>query len=166
MKNFCLISCLIFFTSCSSVRVFTDYDQGVDFNKYTTFAYLKPHIDQVVISDLDKRRILRALDHNLEQKGLKKSANPNLLVTFTTKAKEKVYVNNMGWNPWFWGPNYSSVTSQTEGTLFINFIDAESKQLVWQGKGRGAISEYTKNRDERIMLFVQQILSNYPPGIE
>ena len=151
-------------TSCSSIRVIADHDSSVDFSKYTTFAYLKPQIDKVVISDLDKRRILRALDNTLAMKGLKKSKTPNLLVTFTTTAKERVYVNNMGWSPWFWGANQSSVSTQTEGTLFINFIDADSKQLIWQGKGRGAISEFTRNRDERINLFVQEILENYPPG--
>jgi hypothetical protein len=42
-------------------------------------------------------------------------------------------------------------------------IDAKTKQLVWQGKGKGGISEYSKNRDERIDVFVAEILKNYPP---
>jgi hypothetical protein len=42
-------------------------------------------------------------------------------------------------------------------------IDGVSKQLVWQGKGRGGIQENMKNRDERIALFVQEIIGNYPP---
>ena len=45
----------------------------------------------------------------------------------------------------------------------INLIDATTKQLVWQGKGKGGIPENYKNRDERIGLFVQKIISNYPP---
>jgi hypothetical protein len=68
-----------------------------------------------------------------------------------------------GFNPWFWGPNYSSVSTRTEGTLYINIIDATSKQLVWQGKGLGGIQDNLKNRDERIALFVQEIVSHYPP---
>lgn len=166
MKQIFLISCLILFISCNSIRVITDHDSSIDFNKYTSFAYLKPQIDKIAISDLDKKRILRAVDGALALRGLSKSDTPDLLVSFSTKAKEKVYISNMGWNPWFWGPNQSSVSTQTEGTLFINFIDASSKQLVWQGKGRGAISEFTKNRDERIGLFVQEILRQYPPRID
>jgi len=45
-------------------------------------------------------------------------------------------------------------------------IDATTKQLVWQGKGKGGIRENYKNRDERIGLFVQKIISNYPPTEE
>ena len=59
-----------------------------------------------------------------------------------------------------WG---GSVSSQTNGMLFIDFIDTKTKQLVWQGKGKGYISEYTKKRDERIQCFVTEILKNYPP---
>ena len=68
-----------------------------------------------------------------------------------------------GWNPWFWGANNTNVTTQTRGELFIDIIDAKTKNLVWQGKGYGGITEYSKNRDERIRSFVTEILSNYPP---
>ena len=135
---------------CSSISVFTDHDSGVDFSKYKTYAYFKPGIDNAEISDLDKRRILKAIDLNLFKKSLMKSEIPDLLISINTIAKEKIYINNgfWGWNSWFWGPNFNTVSSQTEGTLYIDIIDAKTKQLIWQGKGRGAISEYMDNRDE------------------
>jgi hypothetical protein len=61
------------------------------------------------------------------------------------------------------GPQNHGLNPRTEGTLYINVIDGVSKQLIWQGKGRGGIQENMKNRDERISLFVQEIISNYPP---
>ena len=155
---------------CSSIIVFTDHDSGVDFSKYKTFAYFKPGIDKVEISDLDKRRILKAIDLQMEKKSMIKSDLPDLLVSINTTAKEKVYINNnfngfwgWGWNPWMWGPNQNMVSSITEGALHIDLIEAKTKQLVWQGKGRGGISEYNKNRDERIGIFVEEILKKYPP---
>ena len=51
-------------------------------------------------------------------------------------------------------------------TLYINIIDSATKQLVWQGKGRGGIQENLKNRDDKIALFVQEIMTNYPPTKE
>lgn len=170
MKNICLLMLLLTFLGCSSISVFTDHDSGVDFSKYKTFAYFKPGIDKVEISDLDKRRILKAIDQQMEGKSMMKSDMPDLLVSINTTAKEKVYVNQMnygfwgwGWNPWMWGPNSNTVSNRTEGALYIDLIDAKTKQLVWQGKGRGGISEYTKDRDERIGIFVEEILKNYPP---
>ena len=176
MKNITLLLITFILSSCTSIKVFSDYDRNIDFSNYETFAYFKPEIDKVDISDLDKRRILMALDSEMNLKGLSKSETPDLLIGFTTKAKEQIYVNtgnNFGWgwgwgfNPWFWGNGgYNSVTTRTEGTLYVNIIDVATKQLIWQGKGRGGINEFMKNRDERISLFVHEIVENYPPVVE
>ena len=91
----------------------------------------------------------------------------DLLITFSTNAKEKIYINtdNLYWhsNLWFYGPPRPFPINQTEGTLFINLIDAKTKKLIWQGKGRGGLNEYIKNRDEKINLFVSEILNSFPP---
>ena len=176
MKNITLLLITFILSSCTSIKVFSDYDRNIDFSNYETFAYFKPEIDKVDISDLDKRRILKALDSEMNLKGLSKSETPDLLIGFTTKAKEQIYVNtgnNFGWgwgwgfNPWFWGNGgYNSVSTRTEGTLYVNIIDAATKQLIWQGKGRGGINEFMKNRDERISLFIHEIIENYPPLAE
>ena len=168
MKKAYLLLLIGTMVSCNSIRVFTDHDSGVDFSKYKTYAFYKPGIDKVEISDLDKRRILKAIDKEMAGKSIIKSKTPDLLISINTTAKEKIYVNSMnygywGWNPFFFGPNFNTVSSQTEGALYIDLIDVNTKQLVWQGKGNGGITEYAKDRDERIGLFVTEILNTYPP---
>ena len=166
MKYYSLLLFLFLF-SCSPIYVLSDHDTSADFKSYKTFAYLKSGIDKVEISDLDKRRILKSIDSELNSKGLNKSKNPDLLITFSTNAKEKIYINtdNLYWhsNLWFYGPPRPFPINQTEGTLFINLIDAKTKKLIWQGKGRGGLNEYIKNRDEKISLFVSEILNSFPP---
>ena len=155
MKYFSLFLFLFLF-SCSSIYVINDHDTSVDFTSYKTFAYLKSGIDKAEISDLDKRRILKSIDLELESKGLNKSKNPDLFITFSTNAKEKIYINtdylysNWHYNPYFFGPMRSFPINQIEGTLYINLIDSKTKKLIWQGKGRGGLSDYIKNRDEKI----------------
>ena len=61
----------LIFQSCG-VYVQSDYDRDVDFSEYNTFAFYKPDIDKVNISDLDKKRILKYIDLGLKQKGLSK----------------------------------------------------------------------------------------------
>ena len=169
MKYFSLFLFLFLF-SCSSVYVISDHDTSIDFKSYKTFAYLKSGIDKAEISDLDKRRILKSIDLELESKGLNKSKNPDLLITFSTNAKEKIYINtdylysNWHYNPYFFGPMRSFPINQIEGTLYINLIDSKTKKLIWQGKGRGGLSDYIKNRDEKINAFVSEILNNFPPA--
>ena len=177
MKNLILLSFCLTFISCSSVRVFSDYDTAVDFKDYTTYAFFKPGIDEVEISDLDKKRILKAIEVELDEKQLTKSETPDLLINLAVKSSNDVYINqNNGfgygygfgfWNGWgLPNNNIATVSSQTNGMLFIDLIDTKTKQLVWQGKGKGYISEYSKKRDERIQHFVTEILKNYPPTKE
>ena len=56
--------------------------------QYKTFAYFKPGIDKVEISDLDKRRILKAIDLQMAQKSMMKSDLPDL-VSINTTAKKR-----------------------------------------------------------------------------
>ena len=174
MRNLFLLSVLLLSVSCSSIRVFADHDSSVDFSNYSTYAFFKPGIEEIDISDLDKRRILRAIEGQMEAKGLSISSTPDLLINIAVKATDRVVVNNnslgwgwgwgWGWNPWLWGGNNTNISTQTRGELFIDIIDAKTKLLIWQGKGYGGISEYSKKRDERIQSFVTEILKNYPPG--
>ena len=179
MKNTLLIFLSFIIFSCSSIRVYHDFDTNVDFDSFTTYAFFKPGIDEVEISDLDKKRILKAIENELVNKSLSPSETPELLVNIAVKSSNDVYINN--WNGlgygWGWGygwgygwgwpqNNIATVSSQTNGILFIDLIDSKSKQLVWQGKGRGFINEYSKKRDQRIQGFVTEILKNYPPSLE
>ena len=154
--------------SCSSVRVTTDYDTKVDFNQFKTFAFYKTGIDKATISDLDKKRIMRAIETELLAKGMIKSAKPDVLVSLFTKSRNRVDVNDNFYGgfyyPRYYGMNQLSVSQYTEGTLFIDLLDAKKKELVWQGVGSGTLSNSSVERKEaKIKEFVNEILAKYPP---
>lgn len=174
IKNFFpLLLLTVIATSCTTVKVVTDYDKNVDFNAYKTFAFYKPGIDKAEISDLDKRRILRAIDAELAAKGMQKTEMADILVSIFTKENERVdiYNNNFGfgwgWNPWWYGGYYGhSVSTSSEGTLFIDFIDTKTNHLVWQGIGNAQLitSGDVEKKEARIQEIVKQILAKYPPA--
>lgn len=174
MKKVYSISLLIllFLSSCNSIKVYSDYDRAVAFSQYKTFGFHKKGIDKAQISDLDKKRILRAIENELIKKGMTKSETPDLLVSIFTKEREQVdvvqynagwgYGWGWGWNPYLWG-GQTYVTTNIEGTLFIDLIDAQQKELVWQGQGIGYLTQEQKKKEERINEFVAKILTQYPP---
>lgn len=170
-----LLLLAIMATSCSSVRVASDYDKNAQFDSYKTFAFYKTGIDKAEINDLDKRRILRAIEAELVAKGFTKSESPDLLVSIFTKSRERVNVYNngwgpygygWGWSPWYWGGNYNTVSTSTEGVLYIDLIDANKKELVWQGTGTGYLTQNVDKKEARIREFVAKILEKYPPQIK
>ena len=174
MKAIKILAIILFLTlsSCSSINVYNDYDKSADFSQYKTYAFHKRGIDKVQISELDKKRILNAIDLELNKKGMTKSENPDLLVNIFTKEREQVNVSqfNMGWgygwgwgwNPYLWG-GQNFVTTSTEGTLFIDLIDARKKELVWEGEGIGYLTENRSLKEKQINKFVAKILAQYPP---
>ena len=173
VKLFILLS-TVFLYSCSSVKVVSDYDTKIDFSTYKTFAFYKKGIDKASVSDLDKKRIMRAIEGELVEKGFSKSENPDLLISIFTKSREQVNVtdNNfrygLGWgyNPWFFGSSNFTINQHTEGTLFIDFIDKKNNELIWQGIGSGAMKiSNIEKKEERINQFVQKIISTYPPSL-
>ncbi|PCJ98690.1 MAG: hypothetical protein COA50_00125 [Flavobacteriaceae bacterium] len=167
------IMALLFLSSCVSVRVASDYDKEADFDSYKTYAFYKTGIDKAQISDLDKKRILKAIDAEMSTRGFTKSQNPDLLVSIFTKEKEKIDIYNGYWGGsygWGWNPYYghgNNVYSRTEGSLYIDLIDTKNKELVWQGKGVGTLSnsQNIEKKEQRIREFVSQILQKYPPNL-
>lgn len=161
---------LLILASCASVHVNSDYDKKADFTQFKTYAFFKNGIDKVEISDLDKKRILRSIDETMSTKGFTKSDSPDLLINFFTKSQDEVNINQYGagwgygygwgWNPYFYG---STVHTNTEGTLYIDIIDAKKKEMIWQGQGVGYLTKDTERKDEVIKDFVSKILAQYPP---
>ena len=183
-----LLAIMLLVASCSTVRVASDYDQTVNFNEYKTYAFYKPGIDKAEISDLDKRRVLKAIETEMASKGFTKSENPTVLVSIFAKANKRVdvYRNNFGFRGgwgwgwggfggWGWGGGFgpwggagfgNTISERTEGILYIDLLDVNKKQLVWQGKGTATlISGNIEKREARIQEIVKEIMEVYPPAI-
>lgn len=182
IKHLTLIAAVVVMSSCSSVRVSADYDKAAEFNTLKTFAFFKTGIDKAEISDLDKRRILRAIEAEMLAKGFTKSDNPDILVSIFTKSTQRVNVYNNAWGfggwgwggfgpwgfggfgpGWGWGWNQPAVSTNVEGVLFVDLLNASKKELIWQGKGTGFLSQNVEKKEERIKEFVSKILEQYPP---
>lgn len=173
MKLFKIIPILALLAlgSCSSIQVSTDYDSSVNFSQFKTYAYLKSGIDEAKISDLDKKRILRAIDEEMLAKGFTKSDKPDVLVNLFTETQQNVNVNSYyggwgyrswGWTPWMYGPGYNSISVNSEGILYIDLLKAENKELIWQGKGTGYLTSNKAKKEQKIKEFVNKILAELP----
>ena len=171
MKNvvYLISICLLTLTSCATVRVSTDYDTQAQFNNYKTFAFFKPSVDKLEISDLDKKRILRAIEATMTTKGFQKSDTPDMLIALNTDAQKNVrsYQNNFGWG-WgygpFWNNGFTNTYVTTEGILHIDIVDNKNQSLIWRGTGSAPLVDGPEAKEARIKEIVSSILEKYPPG--
>jgi len=59
------------------------------------------------------------------------------------------------------------VSTRTEGQLYINLVDSQTNQLIWQGKGTAQLypDDKVEKKQARIQKIVDEILAKYPPGV-
>jgi hypothetical protein len=162
---------LLFF-SCSSIKVMTDYDRQADFTKYKTYQWFdakdKAAKAGEMSNTLTAKRIHRAVETELGAKGYDQvSLDPDFYVIFHTEVKDRVDVDEYGYTYGPWArpvPGYRreiDVNYYQEGTLILDIIDADSKELAWRGWGTGVVDP--QSAEKKINEAAKKILANFPP---
>jgi hypothetical protein len=176
MKNLLLFACLLVFAaSCSSIKVSSDFDKTATFPAYKTYAFT-PEALALPLDDINRNRLLGAIERELAAKGFTKSDNPDVLIDLNIKTQTQQTATATNTGGYYgrgyrygYGGGFSTTTinydTYTDGTLFIDMIDATKKQLVWQGRGTKTIEEDAsqQRREENINYAVKQIFVKYPP---
>jgi hypothetical protein len=179
MKNlFTLFFIVIVVASCSSIRVTSDFDKTVQFANYKTYKFTDEAL-VLPINDLNKNRVIAAVESALAAKGFSKSENSDVLIDIKLKGEkiQTATANTTGTGYGYgyrygWGGGFSTTSinydSYLEGTLFVDMIDAAKSRLVWQGRGVGTIDEEASQakRERNINYTVKQIFAKYPPVIK
>lgn len=152
------------FSNCSTIKVSTDYDRSANFSGYKTYAFAEG-VEKLPVNDLNRNRLLQAVEAELAEKGLTKGSDPDLQVKAATKESATAY--NTGGYGWRYGGGMTTIdiSEYVEGTLIISLVDAQKNQLVWQGVGVKSVDESAsaEKREQRIREAVDKILASYPP---
>ena len=170
-----LILAISFIMSCDTIRVTSDFNENIEFSDLKTYAFSKKGIDKVKMNDIDKKRILKAIDIELYNKGFRKSSiEPDFIINFFTQTNQKVdfypsnnyygYAVPYGGMGVYAGSWYLNSFKYNEGVLFIDIVDNNKNELVWQGIGKGYIyTDKPDKKSEKIKAMVNKILLQFPP---
>ena len=158
--------------SCSSVKVSHDFDKTANFSSYKTYTFTENAL-AIPLDDLNRRRILNAIETELTAKGFSKTDNnPDVLIDVNIKAEQKqtaTATSSGGYGRYGWRGGYGTTTinydSYVDGTMFIDMIDAVKKELVWEGRGTKTVEPDAsqQKRESNINYAVKQIFMYYPP---
>ena len=187
MKNLvALLFVAALFTSCSSAKIYSDYDKTVDFTKYKTLEYWgwSDGTDQLV-PVFDQKRIEDAFGNEFKNRGVMPVAKGkgDIIVSLhiVTEQKQQTtattstvggyggygYGGYYGYGPGYgYGMGYTttnvSTYNYTVGTLLISVFDSQEKRLIWEASAEGTINEDPKTREKTIPLVVAKMMSKYP----
>jgi len=166
--------------SCSSTSVQTDYDHQVAFDRYSTFAWFEHAEDQphAALNQIIDGRIRRAIAENAISKGFSQTApdKASLLFTYYVSLNQQLRMYNTGWgygygHRWGWGYGFwpgwnwgdGGVYAYHEGTIIVDVIDRENKQLVWRGVVTRALGKKSSS-DEKIRKAIDRVMHDFPPS--
>jgi Domain of unknown function (DUF4136) len=158
-----------------------DYDKAADFGKYRTYNFVAATgTGSTDAKSLAQQLLQNAASREMESRGYTKADNADLLINFKGKLEEKtdiestpapMYGAGWGYRGWYGAPygayGYGGTEVSTRrynvGTLVMDIVDREKKQVVFQG---GAEQEVTKkmleDREALLNGAVAAIFAKYP----
>ena len=170
----------------------TDYNPAVDFKQYETFGWVSElGTDRADYSTLTTNYFKDAVRGEMQQLGYSYTEqNPDLLVNFYASMRERTetrptahpygtfgygyYGYRYGlYSPWprygfGFGPQYGYDTVRyTVGTANVDVIDADERQLIWEGVAEGRLTgEDLERPDQAIANAVNDIFEQFPTRLQ
>jgi hypothetical protein len=161
---------VILFNSCG-VIVDYDYEKTTNFSEYNTYNYFTDI--QTGLSELDNKRLYRALDTKLKTLGLTKSDNPSFYIDIKSQDVANRSNSNVGIGLGGTGRNVLGGVSigipvgrnAASREISIEFVDDSKNGMFWQAISTGSYSVNTtpEKREAKFMALIEKIFSKYPP---
>ncbi len=176
MRGLAIVGLLAIMTACASKPVVrTQSAPALDVQKYQSFGFVEhPDTDKAGYTTLTTRFLKEAVAREMVARGYTQSDRPDLLVNFTTGSKDKVEGDSwpdvgLGWGRWSrgwgWGGMWGSrdIRTVTEGSLTIDVVDQQRKELLWSGTAKGQVTGKDEDHPQgAIDKAVTAIFEKYP----
>jgi hypothetical protein len=172
-----LFTVVMAFTGCMLLNTASDYDKNINFAKLKSFSYYDKGIEQLALNNLDKPRMLNAVETAMAKMGFNKTDQPDFLVNVAVLSNVKARADwgysgggyqwdatasAYQWKDSQFGPINTNKQYQ-DGTIIIDFLNPRTKAIIWHGLCSGFNFDDYDNRELRINSAVKQILMQYPP---
>jgi hypothetical protein len=167
---------LVVAACASGPEVRADYDHAADFGKYRTYGFVSQTAASPVgtaeFKSLALQTIQSAAAREMESRGYRPSATPDLLLDFNGKLEERMDIESTpgpgwGYGGWYgapWGGGQGVTTRHYKvGTLVMDIVDREKRQSVYQGGVEGIVSkEMLLNPRASLTDAVARVFVAYP----
>jgi len=174
-RNLIFFIALIFsFQACKTTEVYSDFDPNAKFDSYSNFMVLE-YLKSTPIKENTKKWLHSSISTELTNRGYNENKSPDLLIKVMVKSKTKETTALTRNDNFYWGSDYYQYgwgintgvnrvkyDTQTEGTIIIDIIDREKKELIWQGRASGAAKGSKKLSEKSVNKIIAKVFSTYP----
>ena len=167
--KFCKYLFFFLLMSCSTSKVMTDYDTGINFSQFKTYAFFDDIGKE--LNELDLKRVVSSINLEMKKSGFTKVEKPDFYINVISKLSDiqnnntlGIGVGSSGRNGGFGISGGIPIGNKKLNEVFtIEFVNAKTDTLIWEGV---LVSKIKKNRkpEEKELHFkeiIKEILASY-----
>lgn len=178
MRKIALLTLALGLAACSSEQAATHVDSrpGLNLAQYHTYNFM----DAVARNDSAFQNsgsnifdLKRAVTRELEARGFRQAAQPDLWVNIGLVTQQRVQTREtnfrqdgapyyIGQRNYHWQAQEVPVGTYQEGTATIDLVDAARKELVWQGTTSAILSRTPTKAAKQIDKGVADVFARFP----
>ena len=171
MKTTTIFGLMLCMSCGSPVTISYDYDRQMDFRKHDTYEFAD--LSHLQINQFDKDRIVNAIEKEMTLRDYERTDSADLIIDIQVKllVNEEATATSYGgaYGPWGYGfssgftTTHIDINKYVDGTLFINVIDGEKQNIIWQGRGTKTLNDNVSpgQREANINKVVSLIFKKY-----
>lgn len=176
--SYLLLMAILILAACSSgVNISSQYEEDIDFSKYSTFRMLPIQHegnDRFEFSEVNQQVLKEAIVNELQSMSFSQNeSNPDVMIHTTigieqrTQMRERTLQDGayyMGQRNYSWSASDSILVGYyDEGSLIVNMIDADKNQVVWHGTAQKALkNKPADDWEDRVRQAVADLFAKYP----
>ncbi|MBK8464216.1 MAG: DUF4136 domain-containing protein [Chloracidobacterium sp.] len=164
-RVFCVLSLVVSFGSVALGQTVTStYDEDANLSRLRTFVFKeqkRERLDRLATDTLTEKKIKEALSDELEAGGYRPAAegiSPDFLISFLVGTRDK-------------NDERGRDKSYVQGSLIVDFFDAETDGLVWRGIASGIVGQdavdlkLTEEKVKRAAKLLMELFAKNRAGI-
>lgn len=173
-----LMSLFVSLISCKpTFKIQSENVQDKDLSRYNSYKFFNPANmpeSNFSFSDLNKKRIYDGVAEEMNRRGYVSIQDADLIIKIQGGTSQEIenrqptyyYPYNYSYYgyPYYWSQDpwmYDDISRKTT-MIIIDVLDAENKQLLWQGTGYGVLSDKPEMVEVNLRKAIAGIFSQFP----
>jgi hypothetical protein len=165
-----LVAALLLAVAGCGATVRSTVASGANLSQYRTYAFKTPTYRANRPETPAEQEVRMAIRNGLAEKGLTEvppGVAPDFEIAYHVKKQQKLDVNTVGYGFWGWGPAWGPgyVTTYTEGTLIVDFIDTRTNTVFWRGTATDVVQHPASPDLGKVDNAVAKMIRQYPTTV-
>ncbi|MEE9227024.1 MAG: DUF4136 domain-containing protein [Acidobacteriota bacterium] len=168
-KNCVWLLCLLI-VPAAWATVSVDFDHQAEFSRFQTYSWMAG----TPANPIAQKRFEAAVNRELAEKGYEMvdgDADFYVVTHAARSTRTQVDINSYGYYDRYpsrgWGGGMSTGTATVReipmGTILVDILDAESRELIWRGTATAAISTKAEKNEKKLNKLVGKMFKKFPP---